>query len=172
MERQYKSRLPKDEELEKCVYIIRDEKNIPLATFKPVEILEYRNYIIPIYFDDPGQQFFVIFEDDEWGNPICHEDDFLDFIDSKLDALVPDRPINVLNKELSDLSYELLKLVREVEMGDTLYLKYKSLEKDIHKYLDLIFELLKTNTDFQDLDPLLQDQIKRVVDRELYNKAE
>lgn len=183
MDRNYIARLPRDEELEKYVYIIRDEKNILLASFKPVEILEYRNYIIPIYFDNPGQQYFVIFNDNEWGNPMCHEDDFLDFIDSKLDYLIPTKNTNVVSKDLSDFSYELLQLIRQYEISDITYLNFKSLQKDINKYLSLTNILLnmievKDNEDFSlgnikyivklkegiYTDDTILEQLKRVID--------
>jgi len=173
MERQYIKRKPTKEEIKEFTHIIRDEKNIPLVIYEPEDILEYRNHKFPIYMDEPGQQFFVIFEDDEWGNPTGDCDDFCDFLDSKLDALVANRPIQVLHKELSDLSRELLKLVREVEMGDTLYLKYKSLEKDIHKWLELASELLQVPVhvykDLLELDPIVKEQIERLALREMYN---
>lgn len=173
MERKYIERKPTKEEIKKFIHVIRDEKNIPLATFEPVKILEYRNHIFPIYVDEPGQQFFVIFEDDEWGNPMGDCDDFCDFLDSKLDSLVADRPIQILHKELSDLSYEILKLVRAAEMGDTLYLKFKSIEKDIHKWLKLATELLQVPIhvykDLLELDPIVKEQIERLALREMYN---
>ena len=175
MERKYIEREPTKEEIKKFIHVIRDEKNIPLATFEPVKILEYRNYTIPIYMDEPGQQYFVIFEDDEWGNPMGDCDDFCDFLDSKLDSLVADRSINVLNKELSDLAYEILKLklVRKTYMGDILYLKFKSIERDIHKWLKLASELLQVPIhvykDLLELDPIVKEQIERLALREMYN---
>lgn len=174
MERQYIERKPTDLEIEKYTFTERDEKNIPLATFEPVKILEYRNHIFPIYVDEPSQAFFVRFEDDEWSNPMGYCEDFCDFLDSKLDSLVADRPIQVLHKELSDFSYELLKLVRATEMGDTLYLKFKSLEKDVHKYLELMTKILPiVSPDYdyvQDLEPLVKDQLNRVAVREFNEK--
>lgn len=173
MERKYIERKPTKEEIKKFIHVIKDEKNIPLATFEPVKILEYRNHTFPIYMDEPGQQYFIIFEDDEWGNPMGDCDDFCDFLDSKLDSLVADRPIQILHKELSDLSYELLKLVRATEMGDTLYLKFKSIEKDIHKWLKLAAELLQVPIhvykDLLELDPIVKEQIERLALREMYN---
>ena len=142
MERQYTVRKPNDIEKEQYIYVYKDEKDIPLETFEPVEILEYRNYKIPIYCDDYGQAFFIRFQDDEWSNPNCYYDDFLDFIDSKLDYLVPTRNIDKVEKNLSDLSYKVLKLSRQCETGDTTYLKFKSLQKDVIKYLELLSLLL------------------------------
>lgn len=174
MERQYFTRKPTDLEIEKYTYIEKDEKDIPLGTFEPFEMLQYRVYTIPIYLDDYGQQYFVRFEDDEWANLNCYYEDFCDFLDSKIDSLVADRSINVLNKELSDLSYEILKLVRKTDMGDMIYLKFKSLEKDIHKYLDLMTKILPiVSSDYdyvQDLEPLVKDQLNRVAIREFNEK--
>lgn len=174
MERQYLTRKPTDLEFKKYTYIERDEKDIPLGTFEPVEILEYRGYDIPIYRDDYGQEFFIRFNDEEWANPNCYYEDFCDFLDSKIDSLVADRSINVLNKELSELSYEVLKLTRETKMDDTLYLKFKSLEKDIHKYLGLMTKILpivSPDPDYiQDLEPLVKDQLGRVAVREFNEK--
>lgn len=173
MEREFNVRKPTDLEKEKYTYIERDEKDIPLETFKPFEILEYRGHDIPIYPDERSQEFFIRFNDEEWANPNCYYDDFCDFLDSKLDYLVADRPIQVLHKELSELSYELLKLVRATEMGDTLYLKFKSIEKDIHKWLELTSELLQVPTyvykDLLELDPIVKEQIERLALREMYN---
>jgi len=173
MEREFKVRKPTNVEKEKYTYIERDEKDIPLGTFEPVEILEYRGYDIPIYGDDYSQEFFIRFNDAEWANPNCYYEDFCDFIDSKLDYLVANRPIQILHKELSELSYEILKLVRKTDMGDMLYLKYKSLEKDIHKWLKLTSELLRVPShvykDLLELDPIVKEQIERLALREMYN---
>lgn len=137
MERQYLRREPTDSEKEKYLYTVKDEKDIPLGTFEPFEILEYRGYDIPIYCDDYGQQYFIVFNDDDWGNPLGDYDDFMDFIDKKLDMFIPTKTPNQVMNELNSLTYTLLKLLRADKNNSDLniYQEAKKLQQDINTYI-------------------------------------
>lgn len=184
MERQYYTRESTDLEKETFAYVCRDEKNIPLGTFEPCEMLQYRGYTIPIYMDEPGQQYFIVFKDDEWGNPMGDYDDFMDFIDSKLDMFVPNKTLNQISTEMNSLTHTLLKLLR-LPMDNTDMKKYqesKELETNINKYLGILqimshlIEVVPntgstTGNKYrvklrQDIlvDDMLLDQVKRVIE--------
>lgn len=183
MERDYKVRKPEEVEKEKYLYTVRDEKDIPLGTFEPIEILEYRGYDIPIYCDEQGQQYFVRFEDDEWGNPLGDYDDFMDFIDKKLDMFIPSKTPNQVMDGLNSLTYTLLKLLRADKNNSDLklYSEAKKLQQDINTYILLFAGLcqllepkysnslpketpylmiLKPHT----ITKILGDQLKRVIE--------
>ena len=183
MERDYKVRKPEDVEKEKYLYIVKDEKDIPLGTFEPFEILEYRGYDIPIYIDEQGGQYFVRFDDDECGNPLCDYDDFMGFIDKKLDMFIPNKTPNQVMDELNSLTYTLLKLLRTDKNYSDLkiYQEAKKLQQDINTYI-LLFaglcqflepkysnNLPKETPYFMILKPhsiskILGDQLKRVIE--------
>ena len=183
MERNYKVRKPEEVEKEKYLYTIRDEKDIPLATLEPFEILEYRGYDTPIYMDEPGQQYFIIFDDEDWGNPLGDYDDFMDFIDSKLDMFIPSKTPNQVMNDLNSLTYTLLKLLRADKNYSDLkiYQEAKKLQQDIDTYI-LLFagicqfldpkysnNLPKETPYLMTLKPhtiskILGDQLKRVIE--------
>lgn len=184
MERQYFTRKPTDLEKEKYTYIERDEKDIPLGTFEPVEILQYRGYNIPIYADDYSQEFFIRFNNEEWANPTCYYDDFCDFLDSKLDMFVPDKNPNQIVIDLYKSNCSLLNIIRcgNNNSNIDIYLNAKELEKNIDKYIYLfqflanIIEiqentkdtsgkkyLIKLRTDIF-IDDILLEQIKRAIE--------
>ena len=183
MERQYLRREPTDSEKEKYLYTVRDEKDIPLGTFEPFEILEYRGYDIPIYIDEQGQQYFVRFDDDEWGNPLGDYDDFMDFIDKKLDMFIPNKTPNQVMDELNSLTYTLLKLLRTDKNYSDLkiYQEAKKLQQDINTYILLFAGLcqflepkysdnLPKETPYlmilkpHSISKILGDQLKRVIE--------
>ena len=175
MERQYLTRKPTDLEVEKYTYIEKDEKDIPLGTFEPFEILEYRGYAIPIYADDYGQEFFIRFNDEEWANPNCYYEDFCDFIDDRLDYLIPSKTPNQISQELN--SIKIFKISPEE------YLKYKNIQRDINKYLHIfsylveLISIKENNISTQGskyivktkegifIDDIILDQLKRVVEK-------
>lgn len=183
MGREFNVRKPTDVEKEKYLYTVKDEKDIPLGTFEPMEILEYRGYDIPVYCDDYGQQYFVVFNDDDWGNPLDDYDDFMDFIDSKLDMFIPTKTPNQVMNELNSLTYTLLKLLRADKNYSDLkiYQEAKKLQQDIDTYILLFAGLcqflepkysnnlpketpylmvLKPHT----ISKILGDQLKRVIE--------
>lgn len=183
MGREFNVRKPTDVEKEKYLYTVKDEKDIPLGTFEPMEILEYRGYNIPVYCDDYGQQYFVRFDDDEWGNPLGDCDDFMDFIDKKLDMFIPNKTPNQVMDELNSLTYTLLKLLRADKNYSDLkiYQEAKKLQQDINTYILLFASLcqflepkysdnLPKETPYlmilkpHSISKILGDQLKRVIE--------
>lgn len=77
------TRLPSKEEQRKLC----DPEN----KVEPHAILLYRGQEVPVYFDDPGQQEYIIFEGQTFGggayNLMC-DIDFCDYIDTILDQKV------------------------------------------------------------------------------------
>jgi len=57
---------------------------------KPVSIFKYRGYEVPIYMDEPGQQYYCIFDDHELGfgaYNVNYQDDLEYLIDQELDTI-------------------------------------------------------------------------------------
>jgi len=55
-----------------------------------ISTIYYRNFIIPIYMDDPGQQFYCKLEDEDIGFGAFntnYKDDIIYLVDSKLDFI-------------------------------------------------------------------------------------
>lgn len=180
MEKQYLVRKPTDLEKEKYLYTVRDEKDIPLGTLEPFEMLQYRGYVVPIYCDDYDQQYFVRFDDEEWGNPLGDYDDFMDFIDKKLDYLVPTESPTKIFSELLDLSASLSKLTNTAE-NKKICIKASKTFNEVNKYLQLFRALanlikIEDNSEYTSgdkyrvkvvegviLDDMLLDQLKRAL---------
>ncbi len=66
----------------------KEEKEFLYLGQPPCGVLDYRGLKIPIYDDDPGQQFFMVFEGEEFGGGAFNgypEEDFCYLIDESID---------------------------------------------------------------------------------------